>query len=128
MPKTYGDSQQLTQVLVNLYLNAIDAMPDGGTLRVGATAADDSTLIICVADNGVGMGETEIEKIFQPFYTAKKRRGLGLGLPICERIIKNHGGEIKVRSRPGQGTTFEIQLPMRRREPDDGSRHDAANG
>ncbi|HEY7219865.1 MAG TPA: PAS domain S-box protein [Candidatus Binatia bacterium] len=128
MPKTYGDSQQLTQVLVNLYLNAIDAMPDGGTLRVGATAADDSTLIIFVADNGVGMGETEIEKIFQPFYTAKKRRGLGLGLPICERIIKNHGGEIKVRSRPGQGTTFEIQLPMRRREPDDGSRHDAANG
>ena len=130
LPKIYADSQQLVQVLVNLQLNAIDAMPNGGTLRVGASAADGagSKLIISVADTGVGIGEKEIEKIFQPFYTAKKRRGLGLGLSICERIVKNHGGEIKVRSRPGEGTTFEIHLPMKRRGPDEGRGQDLMSG
>jgi signal transduction histidine kinase len=98
---------------VNLYLNAIEAMPNGGTLRVGGGVADGSTLIISIADTGVGIEDAEVGKIFQPFYTAKKRRGLGLGLPICERIVKNHGGVIKVRSRPGQGTAFEIHLPAR---------------
>jgi signal transduction histidine kinase len=114
LPKIYGDSQQLAQVLVNLFLNAIDAMPQGGTLRVGAKGGeeDPSTLIISVADTGPGMDEQELAKIFQPFYTAKKKRGLGLGLPICERIVKNHRGEISVNSRPGQGSTFEIRLPL----------------
>jgi PAS domain S-box-containing protein len=114
LPQIHADAQQLTQVLVNLYLNAIDAMPEGGTLRVSTRASDESkqaTVIISVADTGVGIEESEMGKIFQPFYTAKKRRGLGLGLPICERIVKNHGGEIKVQSRPGLGTTFEIHLP-----------------
>jgi PAS domain S-box-containing protein len=121
LPKIYADSQQLAQVLVNLHLNAIDAMPNGGKLRVAARAADKekSMLIISVADTGVGIEDAEMGKIFQPFYTAKKRRGLGLGLPICERIVKNHGGEIKVASRPGQGTTFEIRLPVRRRSRDE---------
>lgn len=115
LPKIYAASQQLTQVLVNLYFNAIDAMPNGGTLRVGATVADEHphpVLVVSVTDTGIGMEEWELAKIFQPFYTARKRRGLGLGLPICERIVKNHGGEIKVRSRRGQGTTFEIYLPV----------------
>jgi len=67
--------------------------------------------VISVADTGLGIELSALDKIFQPFYTAKKRRGLGLGLPICERIVKNHGGEIKVQSQPGQGTTFEIHLP-----------------
>ena len=113
LPPIYADSQQLTQVMVNLYLNAIDAMPDGGKLSVSARVADPShrALIISVTDTGMGIEKSEMGKIFQPFYTAKKRRGLGLGLPICERIIKNHGGEIKVQSRPGLGTTFEIHLP-----------------
>jgi len=75
-------------------------------------------LIISVADTGVGIEDAEMGKIFQPFYTAKKRRGLGLGLPICERIVKNHGGEINVASRPGLGTTFEIRLPVMRRSRD----------
>jgi two-component system, NtrC family, sensor kinase len=113
LPPIYADSQQLTQVMVNLYLNAIDAMPDGGGLSVSARAADptNTALIISVTDTGMGIEKSEMGKIFQPFYTAKKRRGLGLGLPICERIVKNHGGEIKVQSRPGLGTTFEIHLP-----------------
>jgi signal transduction histidine kinase len=85
-------------------------------------------VIISVADTGVGIEETEMGKIFQPFYTAKKRRGLGLGLPICERIVKNHGGEIHVASRPGQGTTFEIRLPVRRRSRDERRTSDTAKG
>jgi signal transduction histidine kinase len=65
-----------------------------------------------VSDNGFGISPEDLRKIFLPFFTAKKKRGLGLGLPICDRIIKNHGGRIKVESQPGQGTTFEIYLPV----------------
>ena len=111
LPKIYADPQQLTQVLVNLYLNAIDAMPGGGALTVSARTTEDQALVISVSDTGVGIEESAIDKIFQPFYTAKKKRGLGLGLPICERIVKNHGGDIRVQSRPGQGAIFEIYLP-----------------
>jgi two-component system NtrC family sensor kinase len=70
--------------------------------------------VITVADTGLGMEEQELHKIFQPFYTAKKKTGLGLGLPICERIVKNHGGRIEVKSQPGKGTTFTIHLPTER--------------
>ena len=59
----------------------------------------------------IGIEPSALDKIFQPVYTAKKRRGLGLGLPICERIVKNHGGEIKVQSQPGQGATFYLEIP-----------------
>jgi PAS domain S-box-containing protein len=116
LPRIYADSQQLAQVLVNLFLNAIEAMPGGGTLTVGAKLdAGAGTVVLAVTDRGTGIEAAEIDKIFQPFYTAKKRRGLGLGLPICERIVKNHGGEIKVQSQPGVGTSFEIRLPTDRR-------------
>jgi len=65
-----------------------------------------------MADTGFGVGETDLPKIFQPFFTAKKKRGMGLGLPICERIIKNRGGKIEVETQPGTGTTFKIYLPV----------------
>ena len=112
LPKVYADPQELEQVLVNLYLNAIDAMPDGGTLTVRAKPEAAQEVCISVSDTGFGIGPEELPRIFQPFFTAKKKRGLGLGLPICNRIIKNHNGRIEVRSRVGQGTTFEIYLPM----------------
>ncbi len=113
LPRIHADSQQLAQVLVNLYLNAIDAMPNGGQLTVDAFKESGGTpqVVISVTDTGHGIEPPVLEKIFQPFYTAKKSRGLGLGLPICERIVKNHGGEIKVQSVPGEGTMFEIRLP-----------------
>jgi two-component system, NtrC family, sensor kinase len=117
LPKIYADPQELEQVLVNLYFNAIDAMPDGGALTVGAklglgAAGVPQEVIISVSDTGFGIAPEDLPKIFQPFFTAKKKSGLGLGLPICDRIIKNHGGRIKVESQPGQGTTFEIYLPV----------------
>jgi two-component system NtrC family sensor kinase len=117
VPKIYADPQELEQVLVNLYLNAIDAMPEGGTLTVAAKPVSSPSgapqeVLISVADTGFGIAPEDLPKIFQPFFTAKKKRGLGLGLPICDRIIKNHGGRIKVESQPGQGTTFEIYLPI----------------
>jgi PAS domain S-box-containing protein len=125
----YADPQQLEQVLVNLYLNAIDAMPEGGKLTVGAAFTPSvegegkrdgdgkvKGVTIWVTDTGFGIEERDLAKIFQPFFTAKKKRGLGLGLPICDRIIRNHGGRIEVESRPGQGTTFKIYFPLERPE------------
>lgn len=117
LPKIYADPQELEQVLVNLYFNAIDAMPDGGALTVAANtvlsaAGAPQEVVISVADTGFGIASEDLPKIFQPFFTAKKKRGLGLGLPICDRIIKNHGGRIKVESQPGQGTAFAIYLPV----------------
>jgi two-component system, NtrC family, sensor kinase len=118
LPRIQADSTQLEQVLVNLYLNAIDAMPEGGKLSVDAKTMerDGITLpaVITVLDTGSGIAAADLPKIFQPFFTAKKRRGMGLGLPICERIIKNHGGRIQVESQPGAGSTFKIYLPLER--------------
>ena len=117
LPKIYADPQELEQVLVNLYFNAIDAMPEGGMLTVSAKLSlgapeGPQEVAITVSDTGFGIPPEDLPKIFQPFFTARKKSGLGLGLPICDRIIKNHGGRIKVESQPGQGTTFEIYLPV----------------
>jgi signal transduction histidine kinase len=115
LPRVHADYQQLEQVLVNLYLNAIDAMPRGGELAVSAQAHGSNgtgSVAIAVTDTGFGIDEETLARIFQPFYTAKKTRGLGLGLPICERIVKNHGGRIDVESQVGQGTTFKVIIPL----------------
>jgi PAS domain S-box-containing protein len=116
LPRIQADSTQLEQVLVNLYLNAIDAMPEGGKLiveaRMGQTDGTAQMVLITVTDTGFGIAEMDLAKIFQPFFTAKKRRGMGLGLPICQRILKNHGGRIEVKSQQGIGTTFAIYLPL----------------
>jgi len=115
LPRLYADPRQLQQVLVNLCLNALDAMPGGGKLTVGAQLNGTDHITVTVADTGFGIDTKSLPKIFQPFFTAKKRRGLGLGLPICDRIVKAHGGRIEVESRVGQGTTFRIQLPLKQR-------------
>lgn len=112
MPPIHADPQQLQQVLLNLSLNAVDAMPKGGTLTVGAVVDPSNEIMITVADTGIGIDADALPRIFQPFFTSKKRRGLGLGLPICDRIIKSHGGRIEVDSKPGRGTRFKIHLPM----------------
>jgi PAS domain S-box-containing protein len=115
LPQIHVDAQQLEQVLVNLYLNALDAMLGGGNLMVAAALEmgnPEPRIMITVADTGMGIDANDLQKIFQPFFTARKKAGLGLGLSICERIVKNHGGRIEVESRLNQGTIFRIRLPI----------------
>jgi signal transduction histidine kinase len=113
LPRLHADAQQLQQVLLNLSLNAVDAMPKGGTLTVGAAVDAANQMILTVADTGIGIDADVLPKIFQPFFTSKKRRGLGLGLPICDRIVRSHSGKIEVTSRTAQGTVFQIYLPLK---------------
>jgi PAS domain S-box-containing protein len=113
LPPIHADAQQLQQVLANLCLNALDAMPHGGKLTVTARAESSDQLAIIVTDTGFGIDQDALSKIFKPFFTAKKRKGLGLGLPISERIVKAHGGSLRVESAPNQGATFRIRLPMK---------------
>jgi PAS domain S-box-containing protein len=122
LPNVHADAQQLEQVLVNLYLNAIDAMPVGGKLTVSVNEEKNSnggppTIVIAISDTGFGIEEQHLNQIFLPFFSAKKGKGLGLGLSICERIIKNHGGMIKVESQPEIGTIFQIHLPVDQNSP-----------
>ena len=113
-----ADSTQLQQVIMNLAVNARDAMPDGGTLRVaasyGAAAIGSATaeVRLVVSDTGTGMAPEVREHIFEPFFTTKPRgQGTGLGLSIIHGIVKDHGGSIDVESEPGRGTTFTVTLP-----------------
>ena len=115
VPSLMADPVQIEQVLVNLFLNAIDAMPDGGVLTVRVASVPRSgrgAVTISVTDIGAGIAQESLTRIFQPFFTEKKRTGLGLGLPISQRIVQNHGGSIDVVSEVGKGTTFTIQLPL----------------
>jgi two-component system sensor histidine kinase AtoS len=117
LPVTTADPMQLKQIFLNLFLNASDAMPEGGTLSV-KTLYDDRTdcIQIEVTDTGTGIKEEDIDKIFTPFYSSKPK-GTGLGLAITKRLIEGHGGSIRVQSVPGQGTLFTIRLPVKREAP-----------
>ncbi|HYV09923.1 MAG TPA: ATP-binding protein [Pyrinomonadaceae bacterium] len=106
-----GDDSELREVLVNMVLNAIDAMPEGGKLSLTTRVADDS-VIIKVVDTGVGMYPEVRSKIFDPFFTTKGKAGLGLGLAVSFGIIRRHGGNIEVESQYGKGTEFRITLPV----------------
>lgn len=114
LPAIDADPQQLQQLLANLCSNSLDAMAPGGILSLTVKLERAGTLAILVSDTGFGIESEDLSKIFQPFFSAKKRRGLGLGLPICDRIIKAHGGTIEVESKSGDGTTFTIHLPVKR--------------
>ncbi|MBF0464562.1 MAG: HAMP domain-containing protein [Nitrospirae bacterium] len=103
--------QQLEQVFINLFINAIDAMGGHGTLKVYIDATD-KEVSVKISDTGAGIAEEDIERIFEPFYT-KKGKGTGLGLFITYNIIKNYKGDLTVESTPGTGTTFTITLPVR---------------
>jgi CheY-like chemotaxis protein len=106
-----GDDSELREVLVNMVFNAIDAMPEGGTLSLTTRVASDS-VIIKVVDTGVGMYPEVRSKIFDPFFTTKGTAGLGLGLAVSFGIIRRHGGNIEVESQYGKGTEFRITLPV----------------
>jgi PAS domain S-box-containing protein len=120
LPSIQGDPQHVKQVLINLFFNAVDAMPDGGTLCVRAMADRDSHLSIAVTDSGQGIDPEILPQIFRPFFTTKKKRGTGLGLSVCDRIVRAHGGSITVESSRGSGTTFFLRFPLTEGKHDDG--------
>jgi len=108
-----ASKDQLRQVFINLFSNAMYAMPDGGQLQI-STAATSSTLKITVEDTGTGIRPEHIAKIFDSFFTTKTEsvQGVGLGLSVCYGFIQDHGGDIKVSSRLGEWTRFNISLPL----------------
>lgn len=116
LPAISGDPDQLKQVLMNMIINAIEAMPDGGLIEVTTQFIQPKnthpSTEIRIKDTGNGIKENDLKKIFQPFFSTKKN-GIGMGLAVCERIIQNHDGVIKVESELGQGTEFTIVLPMK---------------
>lgn len=105
-----ADESQLIQVFSNLFSNALYAMPDGGKLTISGEKKTDF-IELYVVDNGEGISEDEIDKIFEPLFSTKPQ-GTGLGLSICQSIIEMHKGSIKVRSKPGEETKVTIRLPI----------------
>jgi two-component system, cell cycle sensor histidine kinase and response regulator CckA len=121
-----ADPSQIHQVLLNLAINARDAMPDGGRLQVTVRAGEqrrgrrrsNAEALLVVTDSGIGIAPESIEKIFEPFFTTKPReRNSGLGLSIVQSIIEEHGGRVQVGSSPGRGTTFTVSLPQTKSGP-----------
>ncbi|RPJ86651.1 MAG: PAS domain-containing protein, partial [Acidobacteria bacterium] len=111
LPPTLGNGGRLQQVFMNLFLNAKDAMPEGGRLRI-RSFREDSRLIVEVQDSGNGISAEDVKRIYDPFFTTKAvGKGTGLGLSVSYGIIQEHSGQISVESQPGKGTTFTLQLP-----------------
>jgi len=112
VPVVMGRPNEISEVITNLVLNAIDAMPRGGTLRIRTRLGDHRHAVMTVADTGMGMTEAVRKRVFDPFFTTKGEEGTGLGLSVSHSIVERHGGELRVDSRPGEGTTFTITLPI----------------
>ena len=116
LPSVMGNRGRLQQVLMNLLLNAVDAMPEGGTIGVRASASAGRVRLM-VSDTGVGIPAEHLEKIYDPFFTTKPRgQGTGLGLSVSYGIIKEHAGTLTAESAPGEGSRFIISLPISDRQ------------
>lgn len=111
-PPVHADADQMSQVLINLLMNAIHAMPDGGRVRIAVRQGDPNMVELIIADTGSGMPPEISAKIFDPFFTTKEfGTGTGLGLTVVKGIMEEHGGTIAVTSEPGRGTVFTLALP-----------------
>ncbi len=109
-----ADQMQLQQIFLNLLLNSVDAMPDGGTLAIKTFQyLEKNSIQIEISDTGKGIPKDVMEKIFQPFFTTKPK-GSGMGLAITKRIVEEHGGSINVKSTQNRGTTFTIIFPVKK--------------
>ena len=115
LPLAPIDAAQIKQVLVNLCKNAMQAMTRGGVLTLGTEPRENGVCLV-VADTGGGIPQEMLSRIFEPFYTTKKK-GSGLGLMIVQRIVRDHGGRIQIESNVGQGTTFRVWFPIEERAP-----------
>jgi signal transduction histidine kinase len=109
--------RELIQILLNLMINARDAMPQGGALTVGFRV-EDQMGILTIADTGNGIPPEILGRIFTPFFTTKGTKGTGLGLSVAESLVRSAGGVIQVQSRPGQGTLFTVRIPLARGDAD----------
>jgi len=110
--KAFGNAGKLQQVFTNLILNARDAILDGGRITIETSMADDGSIVVAIADTGMGIAPENVAKIYDPFYTTKGvGQGTGLGLAVTYGIVQEHAGRISVESTPGSGTTFHITLP-----------------
>jgi signal transduction histidine kinase len=114
LPKVPGRPALLGQVFLNLALNACEAQPQGGEVRMAARSSG-PRVVVEIADRGPGVPASEAARIFEPFYTTKQSTGLGLS--ICYGIVTQHGGELSVQERPGGGALFRIDLPAQAAEP-----------
>ncbi len=111
-PKVHVVAGQLEQVFMNLVGNALDAIPELGTITLGCTE-EEGVAIAFIKDTGTGIPQHVLDRIFEPFFTTKEvGKGTGLGLFICHKIVTDHGGELSVESKEGEGTTFWIRLPV----------------
>jgi signal transduction histidine kinase/ActR/RegA family two-component response regulator len=117
VPAVLGAAHELREVMTNLILNGVDAMPQGGRLTVTTAHAGDR-VTVTISDSGVGMTEEVKRHLFDPFFTTKGPRGTGLGLSVTYGIVSRHGGEITVQSAPGAGTTFTLTFPVPSRTPE----------
>jgi signal transduction histidine kinase len=112
VPSISGDPERLQQLFLNLFLNAVDAMPEGGELRVSLSPTDDAGVEVRVADSGLGISEADLPRVFEPFFTSKAAgEGNGLGLMVAHGIVKDHDGIISVESEPQRGAEFRIAFP-----------------
>ncbi|GIV88827.1 MAG: histidine kinase [Chloroflexus sp.] len=117
LPIITGDAPALRELIINLVLNAIDALPNGGTITIRTTPAPPEVfgaagVLLVIQDNGVGIDPALHERIFAPFFSTKGVRGTGMGLAIVRGIVQQHGGRITLESEPGKGTMFQIWLPV----------------
>jgi signal transduction histidine kinase len=111
VPSVTADPEKLQQVFLNLLINAVDAMPEGGTLSI-ALEREGAFVVVRIADSGTGIPHDQIDNIFEPFYTTKPAgRGNGLGLVVVKGIMDEHDGSIDVRSEEGSGTEFTVRFP-----------------
>ncbi|MFQ6112004.1 MAG: sensor histidine kinase, partial [Nitrospinota bacterium] len=123
-----ADRDQLAQVVINLAINARDAMPEGGdlTLRLDPIERDGEPCVrLSCQDTGCGIPKGDLKRIFEPFFSTKEEKGTGMGLAVCHGIITAHGGTIEVVSTPGEGTTLTVELPLSRPRP---SEEEPSNG
>ena len=112
LPPVRADFSQMQQVMVNLVVNAIEAMPEGGQLTINSSLGKSGWVQVEVTDTGIGIAPENISKLFSPFFTTKEQgKGVGLGLAVSYGIIEQHGGKIEVKSEVGKGSTFTVRLP-----------------
>jgi two-component system NtrC family sensor kinase len=114
LPSIWCDAEQIEQALLALEINAIEAMPGDGMLRIAVMLASPAEIALSITDTGVGIRDEDLPHIFEPFFTTKKEgKGTGLGLAVVYGIVERHGGKITVNSAPGGGATFTMILPVR---------------